>query len=76
MENQDQYIEMARAFVEVAIGYGLDLAGALVILIVGWIAAGWARSSVRRALDRVPGIDDTLKPFFASTATRTKTRMT
>ena len=48
--------------------FGLDLFGALVLLIAGWIVAGWARRGVRRVLDRVPHLDETLKPVIASVA--------
>ena len=47
--------------------YALDGISALVILLVGWWIAGRAHFLVRRALDRVPRIDDTLKPFLSST---------
>ena len=46
--------------------YALDAVGALVILLVGWWIAGRTQYLVRRALDRVPRIDDTLKPFLSS----------
>ena len=46
--------------------YALDGISALVILLVGWWIAGRAHFLVRRALDRVPRIDDTLKPFLSS----------
>ena len=46
--------------------YALDAVGALVILLVGWWIAGRAQYLVRRGLDRVPRIDDTLKPFLSS----------
>lgn len=48
--------------------FGLDLVGALVLLIAGWIVGGWARRGVRRVLDRVPHLDETLKPVIASVA--------
>lgn len=46
--------------------YGLDFIGAILILIIGWIIAGWARSTVRRAVNRASWMDDTLKPLAAS----------
>lgn len=48
--------------------YGLDVVGALTILIAGWIGAGWVQRWITRALARVPKIDETLRPFFASLA--------
>ena len=60
--NQDQI----QALLDQLARYALDAVGALVILLVGWWIAGRAQYLVRRALDRVPRIDDTLKPFLSS----------
>jgi small conductance mechanosensitive channel len=49
-----------------AIEYGIDLLGAVVLLVGGWIVAGWAKRNVIRALDRTPYLDATLKPIVAS----------
>ena len=40
--------------------------GALAILIVGLMVAGWARRSVLRVLNRAPRLDKTLKPVIAN----------
>lgn len=42
------------------------MVGAALILIVGWMAAGWVRSLVFKALGRVPNMDATLQPFLAN----------
>lgn len=47
--------------------YGLDVLGALAILIIGWTAAGWIRNMVYRGLGKVPNMDGTLQPFLANT---------
>lgn len=47
-------------------GYGLDVLGAITILIVGWIVAGWAHRGTRRALDRVDWMDGTIRPILAT----------
>ncbi|HJM01210.1 MAG TPA: mechanosensitive ion channel [Arenicellales bacterium] len=60
--NQDQI----QALLNQLASYALDAVGALVILLVGWWIAGRTQYLVRRALDRVPRIDDTLKPFLSS----------
>lgn len=60
--NQDQI----QVLLDQLASYALDAVGALVILLVGWWIAGRAQYLVRRALDRVPRIDDTLKPFLSS----------
>jgi small conductance mechanosensitive channel len=46
--------------------YGLNLLTAAAILIGGWIVAAWSRRSSRRALERVKGLDETLKPLVAN----------
>lgn len=46
--------------------YGLNVVGALAIIIFGFIAAGWARRSVERALSRSKRADPTLTRFFGS----------
>lgn len=66
-ENQEG-LDLLNQAVGFAGQFGLDLFGALVVLIAGWIVAGWARRGVRRVLDRVPHLDETLKPVIASVA--------
>lgn len=46
--------------------YSLSAIAAIVILIVGWIGAGWASRVVTRLLTRVERVDLTLRRFFAS----------
>ena len=67
MEQQpEQILSFLDQAVDLVVDYGLDMLGALVILIVGWMVAGWARRSVLRVLNRVPRVDDTLKPVIGS----------
>ncbi len=47
--------------------YGIDLVGAIIILLVGWWFSGWAARSVRHGLSRYPWMDATLVPLLAST---------
>ena len=51
--------------IEMISTWGISVVGALVLLIVGRIFAGWVRSSVTRALERAK-TDASLVPFFAS----------
>jgi small conductance mechanosensitive channel len=51
---------------EMFISYGMSLLGAILLLIVGWIVAGWAQRVVRRLMDRSTIFDATLKPLVAS----------
>jgi len=46
--------------------YGLDVFGGIVMLIIGWTAAGWARRAVDRGLGRIERIEATLRSFLAS----------
>ncbi len=72
MEIGFQRSSRSRCLLNQAVGlagqFGLDLVGALVLLIAGWIVAGWTRRGVRRVVDRVPHLDETLKPVIASVA--------
>jgi small conductance mechanosensitive channel len=45
---------------------GINLVSALLILIVGWMLAGWLSRWTRAGLDRVGYIDPTVKPMIAS----------
>lgn len=57
---------IADQVIEIVTVYGLDVVGALAILIIGWIAAGWVGRVVDRGLGRVPNMDSTLRPFLSN----------
>ena len=63
----ESYGQMIDDLSAVVIPFGLDLLGALAILVVGWIAANWARSLVARALARMKNLDPTLVPVIVNT---------
>lgn len=44
--------------------YGLQVVGAVVILIAGWILAGWLSKKVRKRCEKSPRIDETLTPLL------------
>ena len=48
------------------ISYGMSLLGAIILLVAGWIVAGWAQRVIRRLLDRSVIFDDTLKPLISN----------
>ncbi len=48
--------------------YGLDLVGAILILIIGWIAANWVQKKVRKWGKKSEKLDETLTTIFAKTA--------
>ncbi|MEE9317650.1 MAG: mechanosensitive ion channel domain-containing protein [Rhodospirillales bacterium] len=60
-----QTSEMIQEMITIGVEYGLEIVGAIVLLIIGWTLAGWVRRGVRHGLDRVPRMDETLKPFLA-----------
>ncbi len=64
--SEEQVMRLVTQFSDLAVKYGLDLFGAIAILIIGWIVANWARKSMARALDKTTQVDKTLKPFFAN----------
>ena len=65
-QQQEKILGILNQATDLAVQYGLDVLGALAILIVGIMVAGWARRGVVRALDRAPRVDDTLKPVIAN----------
>jgi small conductance mechanosensitive channel len=46
--------------------YGFSVIGALVLLLVGLLAARWVSHGIGRALSRTKRIDETLRPFLVS----------
>ena len=46
--------------------YGLSVIGAIILLIVGWWAAGWASRAVQRMLNKSGQTDETLQKFLGS----------
>ena len=64
MDNQTR--ELIENVIAIGVEYGVDIAGAIVLLVVGWTVAGWIRRVIRRTLDRVPVLDETLKPLIAN----------
>ncbi len=64
MENDIRQI--TEEVIEIITIYGIDVVGALAILIIGWMVAGWIRGAVNKALGRVPNMDETLRPFLSN----------
>lgn len=64
-ENAQQYMDM---IVELGTQYGLNIIFAIIILIVGFMAAGWVKRMVLKACKKSSTIDDTLGAFFSSLA--------
>ena len=57
--------EVIDQVIEIVTIYGIDVIGALAILILGWMIAGWVRSAVDKLLSKVPNMDGTLRPFLS-----------
>lgn len=68
MELQDNLEALQEEVALLLTTYGLDVIGAVVILIVGWIIAGWVGAAVRRASEESGMMDDTLRPLAAAIA--------
>ncbi|WP_119167222.1 mechanosensitive ion channel family protein [Algihabitans albus] len=65
MENVDGVLNTLTFYVTT---YGLNVIGAIVILLIGLIIAGWVARIVENALARTQRVDETLRGFFSSFA--------
>lgn len=65
-EISQQVQEIIDPLIAVVTSYGLDVVGAIAILVVGWMLAGWAKRTTANALHRIKSIDDMLTGFFSS----------
>ena len=54
--------------IETGISFGLEIAAAFAILVLGWWLARHVQKLILRTLDRLPRMDATLKPFLSSLA--------
>ncbi len=68
MELDQQMVDAIKASITVLTSYGLSVVGAIIIFILGWIAACWVAGSIRRAAEKSERFDTTLGKFFASLA--------
>lgn len=51
---------------QLVIDYGLDVIGAILLLIGGWIVAAWLKRVVRRGLGKIRGMDVTVSIFLSN----------
>ncbi len=65
---QEDIRQIIDSIIPVVSQYGLQIVGALAILIIGWMVAGWVKRTVHKGLDRIDRMDETLKPFISSSA--------
>lgn len=59
--------DMINLMIEALGTYGLDVIGAIVILVVGWIAAGWCGRLMAKALQKTGKIDAMIRDFLSNT---------
>lgn len=64
---QEQFGEYTDSMAPLIVSYGLNIVGAIVILIIGWIIAGWAKNRVTSKAKKSGKIDETLIPVLAQT---------
>lgn len=65
---QEQAQEIIDMIIETATVYGLQVIGAIIILIIGWTIAGWAKSAVDKGLAKTGKVDEMLRGFISSLA--------
>jgi small conductance mechanosensitive channel len=63
---EEKISEAVTVAASVATTYGLDALGAIAILVVGLMFAGWAQRATLSALSRIRRLDTTLRVFFAN----------
>jgi len=61
-----QLQEIIDQVIAVSTTYGLNVLGAIAILIFGWMVAGWAKGATAKALGRIKAVDEMLTGFFSS----------
>lgn len=62
MENAQEVWDQVTVYLTT---YGLNVLGAIAILIIGWIVAGWLSNKVRKRSEKSERIDATLTPLLA-----------
>jgi len=55
--------QMISSAFDAVLTYGVEILGAVLLLVIGWTVANWAQRMVGRGLARLPWMDHTLKPF-------------
>ncbi|HEV7435530.1 MAG TPA: mechanosensitive ion channel family protein, partial [Pseudorhizobium sp.] len=71
MEEASDFVVATRAalaqLTTLAVQYSFSILGAVILLVVGWIASGLISRWAYRGLSRIHGIDATLAQFFSNT---------
>lgn len=64
----DEYKVIAAELVNLGVEYGLSLISAIIILIAGYVLAGWVSRAIRNKLQRIKRFDKTLIPVLSQIA--------
>ncbi|MCF6370642.1 mechanosensitive ion channel family protein [Rhizobium halophilum] len=71
MEEASDFVVATRAalaqLTALAVQYSFSILGAIILLVVGWVASGLISRWAYRGLSRIHGIDATLAQFFSNT---------
>jgi small conductance mechanosensitive channel len=58
---EKEVFDLANQLIVFATAYTLDIAGALLLLIAGWMVAGWIEKRIDKVLQRINRVDATLR---------------
>jgi len=64
----DEYKAIAAELVNLGVEYGFSLISAIIILIAGYVLAGWVSRAIRNKLQRIKRFDKTLIPVLSQIA--------
>ncbi len=64
----DEYKAIAAELVNLGVEYGLSLLSAIIILVAGYVLAGWVSRAIRNKLQRIKRFDKTLIPVLSQIA--------
>ena len=66
MTGNQEIIRTLDQIVELVVQYGLEVLGAFVLLVGGWLLSNFVKRNILRLLDRSTRLDATLKPVLAN----------
>ena len=63
---EDEVFSIANQLIVLITDYALDIVGALLLLIAGWLVAGWIEKHTGKVLKRIDRVDATLRSFVTN----------
>ena len=63
---EDEVFSIANQLIVFITDYALDIVGALLLLIAGWVVAGWIEKHTGKVLKRIDRVDATLRSFVTN----------